>query len=397
VVTTPKPLAQNRVLWVSHGYGYEGDLLYFGEIFREFRKRHPQMAVVTDPATRYRNPYAITLLPIMKLVRRKLKRTSPEGEIYETETAFPTPFLFWQLARQKPDVLITIEFTPPALIATALAAMSKRRRLVLLIESDPAARGASRNPVLRRIKRWAARRADIVQTSNAPGRRYLVEDLGVTPEKVIVAPYLTSRPPGPEACLDVQDGPLRLLFINSLTARKGLAALLDALALLPAASRADLELTVVGNGPLRADHERQAAELKMGPRLRFEGRKNYDELGVFYAAADVLAIPSLADYRSLAGFEGLGYGLVLLASRYDGATDETVAEGVNGYVIDPRQPEQIASRIEALRQDRAKVQQMRKASLALYNDHFSVERIAANVANSVERALLTDRKTSDLG
>ena len=376
-----------RVIWVSHGYGYGGDLMYFGEIFRAFREHVPAMAVAVDTMTQYRNPYDIALLPLMRLVRRKIRRTSPGGDVYETETTVPGPGLVWRLARWRPDVIIAIEFTPPALMAVIAAALPPARKLVLLIESDPAARGGSRNPLVLAVKRWAARRADVVQTNNPAGRRYAVEDLGVDPARLVVAPYLTSRPPGPEADTAPHAGPLRLLFANTIAERKGLGALLNALALLPADIRNSVDCTVVGDGPLRAGLEERAQGLEMGQRMRFSGRQAYRDLGAFYARADVLVIPSFADYRSLAGFEGLAYGLVLLASQFDGATAETVIEGQTGWTIDPGDPQAIADRIAALVRDRAMVTRMRAASLQRYHAQFSLERIAANLAQSVKLAI----------
>ncbi|MEO0031018.1 MAG: hypothetical protein RIS94_776 [Pseudomonadota bacterium] len=375
-----------RVLWVSHGYGYGGDLMYFGEIFRTFRELVPEMAVVVDRDTPYRNPYAIALVPLIKLFRKALRRRAPDGQVYDTEIAVPDPLMPFRLAAARADVLIAIEFTLPALMATLVATLSRRKRLVLLVESDPAARGGSAHPLVRRIKRWAVRRADAIQTNNVRGRRYLVEDLQADPARVTVAPYLTSCPPG-EPGAPEPDGPLRILFANSINQRKGLRQFLDALALLSPETRAGIALTVVGDGPERAELEERAGRLDLQGRLHFAGRRAYAELGSFYGAADVLAIPSLADYRSLAGFEGLGYGLILLASRYDGATEETVVEGVNGYVIDPFDAEGIAARIAALVADRQLVARMRHEARMLYVRNFSLEAIAENVAQTCLRAV----------
>lgn len=375
-------LARRRILWVSHGYGYGGDLMYFGEIFRHFRMLVPDMGVVVDQATRFLNPYQIRLLPLMRVWRHPLRRKNPDGQVYETELAMPSPTLVARLAGQRADVLIVIEFTLPALMATLLATISRRTRLVLLIESDPASRGASSNPIVLRIKRWATGRADIIQTNNERGRRYIVEDLRADPGKVRVAPYLTSRPPGPARQVKAKIGPLRMLFANSITARKGLRQLLDALAALDPGLRANVALTVVGDGPERSELEQRVATLDMGDRLTFVGKRSYGDLGPFYADADVLAMPSLADYRSLAGFEGLAYGLALLSSRHDGATEETVRDGINGFVIDPLDTAELADRIGILIRDRELVLGMQHASQALYDECFSLDAIAMNIATS---------------
>ncbi|MDZ4307489.1 glycosyltransferase family 4 protein [Allopontixanthobacter sp.] len=375
-----------RVNWVSHGYGYGGDLMYFGEIFAHFLALAPAMSVIVDRKANFENPYNLPLRPLMRLFSIPLKRRAEGGQIYDTEIRLPSPGLLARLIRLPTDVYIAIEFTPASLLAVAAAATRKGKPLVLLVESDPAGRGGSTSPAIRAVKRWAVRRAAIVQTNSAKGRDYLVGQLGADPAKVRVAPYLTSRPPGPASTIADSGGPVRMLFANSISPRKGLRQLLTALAALTPADRARIDLTIVGDGPERAELEAVAAALGMGGRLRFEGRKRYAELGEYYARSDVLLVPSLADYRSLASFEGLAYGLALLNSTRDGATDETVREGVNGFAIDPHDPSQIADRISRLVNDRALLLSMRKASASLYEARFSLERIAANLAESVRLA-----------
>lgn len=380
-----------RVLWVSHSFGYGNDLMYFGEIFRTFRSLVQDTAVVVDAAknrmTPFRNPYGLKLLPILRQFCVPVRRRGDNGAEYRSEVVVPDPLLAVRVAAQKVDVLITIEFTPPALLTMLASRALRRKALLLLIESDPSGRGGSRNPLVLKMKRTAVSLADTIQTNNENGRRYLVEELCADPSRIVVAPYLTSRPPGPEVDLSA-DGPnLRLLFANSIVPRKGLMECIAALDRVSPEVRDRLELTIIGDGESRAEIEARTAGLGMGGRLRFLGHKTYDELGRYYAASDVLLIPSLADYRSLAGFEGLGYGLVLLSSKYDGASAETVKEGRNGYVIDPLEPDDLAGRLTELALDREKVRAMRRTSLDLYDSRFSLERVAGNIAECAALAI----------
>jgi len=380
-----------RVLWVSHSFGYGNDLMYFGEIFRSFRSLVQDTAVVVDVAKNrmapFRNPYGLKLLPILRQFRVPVRRRGENGAEYRTEVVVPDPLLAVRVAAQKVDVLITIEFTPPALLTMLASRALRRKALLLLIESDPSGRGGSRNPLVLRVKRTAVSLADTIQTNNENGRRYLVEELRADPSRIVVAPYLTSRPPGPEAELSADAPALRLLFVNSIVPRKGLMECIAALERVSPMVRANVDLTIIGDGESRAEIEARAAGLGMGERLRFLGRKTYDELGPYYAASDVLLIPSLADYRSLAGFEGLGYGLVLLSSKYDGASAETVLDGRNGYVIDPLEPDDLAGRLTELASDREKVRAMRRTSLDLYDSCFSLERVAGNIAECAALAI----------
>jgi glycosyltransferase involved in cell wall biosynthesis len=77
----------------------------------------------------------------------------------------------------------------------------------------------------------------------------------------------------------------------------------------------------------------------------FHGRERYEELSRFYAQADVMLFPTLADYRSLVPFEALSSGLPMLASVHDGGISETVHEGENGFAFDPHDAGQLADRM----------------------------------------------------
>jgi len=51
----------------------------------------------------------------------------------------------------------------------------------------------------------------------------------------------------------------------------------------------------------------------------------------------------LGDYRALVGFEALSQGLPLIYSKYDGAFSEVVIHKINGFIIDPKNIEEITN------------------------------------------------------
>ncbi|QQN72989.1 glycosyltransferase family 4 protein [Croceicoccus sp. YJ47] len=201
-----------------------------------------------------------------------------------------------------------------------------------------------------------------------------------------VSPYLTSRPPLTGETPVARGDKVRLLFANSINERKGLGHLLDALALLDADTRSRLHLTVVGDGPLREAMERKSEALGLSGDVSFVGRRSYDALGSFYADADILVVPSLVDYRSLASFEGLNHGLALLISENDGASHETVVDGETGFMIAPGDHRDFADKIERIVCDDALLRRLQTGSARLARDRFSIDRIADNIADSIDLA-----------
>lgn len=373
------------MIWVSPSYGYGGDLLYFKGLFEAFCQRFPETKILVDPKIQYREAEGIPLVPELRgWALKRFRRVG--GASYDATVHVPTPGSLARILALKPDVAITIEFTFVSLATLAMASLTKRFSTLLLVESNPAARGGGTGVVVRALKRWACRRADAIQTSNEAGRQFLVDTLAADPEKILVAPYLTSCPPHPTTPVNrVPDERLRILFANSLTTRKGPQALLDALALLPDRIAERISLTIVGDGPERGALEKRAASLS-GPSVTFVGAKPYSALGDYYSLAQVLAVPSQADYRALAGFEGLAYGLALLASTADGASTETLDGGRTGIAINPADPAGIAAAISRFSEEPEFLAQCQANAKHLFEERFSFECITDNLATAIAAA-----------
>lgn len=122
------------------------------------------------------------------------------------------------------------------------------------------------------------------------------------------------------------DAPL-FLFVGSGFERKGLAALLQALAELPAESR----LLVVGKDKKAAAFESAAARLNLSQQVVFAGSQK--DVKPFYAAADAFVLPTLYDPFPNVALEASACGLPVITSRKSGAA-ELIENGKNGYVCD---------------------------------------------------------------
>lgn len=121
------------------------------------------------------------------------------------------------------------------------------------------------------------------------------------------------------------DGTVHLVAVGRLVTQKAHADLLHALA---TAAREDLRLTVVGDGPLRAELEALVGELGLTGRVRFAGRvDDRDALLAEVAAADLLVQPSHVEGMPNAVLEALAVGTPVLAT-----TDLVVLEGLAAEV-----------------------------------------------------------------
>jgi glycosyltransferase involved in cell wall biosynthesis len=85
--------------------------------------------------------------------------------------------------------------------------------------------------------------------------------------------------------------PLRVLYCGTLTPRKCVDVLVDALGMLRSRG-VPIELAVVGGGPQRAALEQQVARLGLSDAVRFAGPLAFDHAITWYSWAHCLVLPS---------------------------------------------------------------------------------------------------------
>ena len=163
-------------------------------------------------------------------------------------------------------------------------------------------------------------------------------------------------------------GPLRILFVGSLTRRKGLHTLLEALSGL---GDRDWRLTVVGDphvDPHYAQRQITAADGLGSGRVTFTGFVPPEHLAQYFLSAHILAGPSQYEGYGIACLEGQGAGLAVIASSA-GAAGEFIRDGETGFLVPPERPAVLARCLEALLGDRERLAEMGIAARTAYARH----------------------------
>ncbi|HTJ62766.1 MAG TPA: glycosyltransferase [Alphaproteobacteria bacterium] len=172
-----------------------------------------------------------------------------------------------------------------------------------------------------------------------------------------------------------------VLHVARLVEVKGTRHLIGAFARV-ARRMPDIELVIVGDGPLKAMLQSQADGLGIGSRVRFLGAMPYAQVLAWMRKAAMLVLPSV---RATDGrVEGLGMvlleaaatGVPAIGSRI-GGIPEGVVDGETGFLVPERDEEAMAARIAALLEDRAMRLAMGAKARALVEDRFDLGRQTA--------------------
>ncbi|HEY8371043.1 MAG TPA: glycosyltransferase family 4 protein [Thermodesulfobacteriota bacterium] len=373
-----------RSAWVIPTLPY--GLRYWEAFFDALEKRRHRFLIYTyeaPPEGLGRYPARVLPAPPVPLPRR--------AAIDRGNTVrLPTPRLCAEIVRERPDVVVGVEYSLGTLWA-GLACRLVRRKLLIFTEHRPWD-SLLRNDLRTRWRRMLVGLADGFVANTAEARDYLVGQLAADDRTIVTVPLLT--PPSreslcrtPVALPEPRVRPL-FLFVGRLVEDKGVEYLLRAARLVREAGE-DLSVWIVGGGEDLARLTALTAELRLEDVVTFHGPVPYDGIGHVYARADVFVLPTLSDYRSVSVLEAMRFGLPVLDSRHDGCAASAVHDGDNGFVFEPRDPSTLARLMRRFTSDPGLAPRMGRRSLEIIAEQ-SPEH-AAERFDAAVRALLEGR------
>ena len=165
------------------------------------------------------------------------------------------------------------------------------------------------------------------------------------------------------------DGKKLVMFSGKLTKYKGVKYLVQA------AKKIDGVVGITGDGPERKNLENLAGQLKL-TNVKFFGYLNGNELLHLYYRADVCVVPSVWDEPlGLVVLEAMAANTPVVVTR-KGGIPLMVKEGYNGLFVRPRNPKEIAEKVNfLLHNDSARIKMGNRARQTV-EEKFTWERIA---------------------
>jgi glycosyltransferase involved in cell wall biosynthesis len=298
-----------------------------------------------------------------------------------------------RLRHDRPDVLhLHLEYSTLVGVLAALSLPAPRPLLVASVANDPFRQG--------RFHQWAGRRLapsidlhvthsrgirDSVLTAYAGRpRRVEVVSLGIDLRRFDRALARADR------VADYRRDAGRVVgAIGRLAPQKAMHVLVDAT---PALLQADPDtrVLIVGDGPLRADLETQAARLGVAHAIRFAGYQ--EDVVSAYAAMDVFVLPSRDEGFGLVFLEAMAMGVPVVGTRVIGSED-AVDDGVTGLLVPYANPAALAAAIRSILESPELASRLRETASDRVRRVYSREQCAAQV-EALYRELLDGRAKS---
>ena len=282
------------------------------------------------------------------------------------------------------DILLQDELNHPslALVNRRLRRLQPRYPIISIVHHLRSSEQHPRRllPLYRAVERCYLRTVDGFIFNSRTTRQAVAalrgESEGLAPLGGVIAYPAADHLPAPDdggaqrliSARQSSPGPLRILFVGNLIARKGLHHLIEALSRQPPA---EWRLNVVGddavNSAYAAAVRRQIGAGGWEGNIRLHGRVSDSELAQQYSAAHLLAVPSYEGF-GIVYLEAMAFGLPVLASVHGGG-GEIVGHGVNGFLVEPADADGIAAHLSAVAGDRERLALLGRNARQRFNSH----------------------------
>lgn len=241
----------------------------------------------------------------------------------------------------------------PVLSACSIVAPQARKMLIVHgdeVWGDPVyrARKPLDAPMMRRLDR-------VVSVSQFTADR-MANAFNLSQEKFSVFRNAVDEIPLPDPTRSIKPNILCVTRLAAHDHGKNVDKLLQAFVLLKE-KQSDATLTIIGDGVLRPEMEKLSQKLGIAESVEFAGRVSDDALATAYAEAKVFCLPSEKEGFGIVYLEAWLRELPVICGDED-AAHEIVSDGVDGYVIDPSNPEIISDRIAVLLSETETAQRM---------------------------------------
>ncbi len=233
-------------------------------------------------------------------------------------------------------------------------------------------------------ERVSLRWVDKIITLSEAGKRFLLEAIHVSQEKIVVVyngiePFPNSHTVDIAAQkkeLGIPEGKIVIGSIGRLHEKKGYNYFIEAINILKPKWGNIIYCPLIGKGAEKEKLEKQIHQLGLGEIVSLKGPR----LDVFECDAtfDIFVAPSLYEGFGIVLLEAMSMKKPIVASRVDGIM-EVVKDGHTGILVPPADPKSLAKAIEYLLENKTIAYQMGIQGRQRLEEYFTVDKMVKGV------------------
>ena len=181
---------------------------------------------------------------------------------------------------------------------------------------------------------------------------------------------------------------VKIIYLSNLLASKGIEDVFKAIDLVSKKKAIKFSIDLIGEWYNEED-KKHCLEIKEKNQLpiRIHSSKGAEEKFQYLADADIFVFPPREpEGHPWSIVEAMAAGLPII-STHQGAISESVIHGINGFIVEPKHPEQIADKLQLLIEDTELRKKMGEESRSLYLANFTatkmVEKLSAVFNNII--------------
>ena len=243
---------------------------------------------------------------------------------------------------------------PQGLISILTRKILGKEKLPVLCTSHGGDLYALDTPIFRSLKRWTIKNSSCLSVVSHAMKNFArdlcngEQDFSVIPMGVDLKNTFVPVP-------GVTRKDRRLIFVGRLVEKKGVINLIEAVKIIRQ-DIPDIELLVIGDGPLRESLVKETRKLKLEQHVHFMGAVTHERLPELFSSSAVAVVPSIIastgdqEGLGLVIIEALGCGCAVVASDLDAIRD--IIDDETGLMANPSDSPDLAEKIQTILIDR---------------------------------------------
>jgi len=264
------------------------------------------------------------------------------------------PSVFYELYKDKTDIVICVGYVPLTPIISFLFCKIFKKPFIMWSGTIIKSEQSKKNIFKRFAKKIIIKKSNAYLAYGSYAKDFLIK-YGAKDKNIFICSNAVDNEYFSQGCkrhgreiekikeqLGVRDNKI-ILYVGQLIKRKGVFDLLKAFKLIKKEVQ-NVSLLIIGNGPIEIKLKQYCRENDLVDVI-FVGFRQKDELIKYYAIADIFVLPSSNEVWGLVINEAMACGLPIITTNKVGASGDIVKNGINGYIIEPKNLEMLSEKI----------------------------------------------------